>query len=221
MMQDHSSRGEPHAARRGDMLLASIFLSSTVACGAPVTDQPEYRENPAPSRMHGIEVRIEDAPGEFGHVLGAMQFDVINRTCLPPPDANPGGHTSPVPTRTIPFALEKGDDGVWRGTVVADGMVDEDYHGRGVCHWALVNVQVQFKATGAKEETLFIADLDGEEAVIGGSREIYFGKVLYPRHPDSTTDEPFVIGRAGRAAKAHLGDDELFKVTLGAAEASP
>ena len=223
MMQDQPSRRESSPARRGSMLLALVLLSSTVACGAPMNEtvKPEYRENPAPSRIHGIEVRMEGVPGDFGYVQGAMQFDVTNRTCLPPPDANPGGYTSPVPTRMIPFALERGGDGVYRGTVAADGMIDEDYHGRGVCEWALKNVQVQLKATGAEGETLFIADLDGDEAVVGGRREIYFRKVLYPRHPRSTTDEPFVIGRAGRAAMAHLRDDELFKVTLTASERTP
>ncbi|MGY1459210.1 MULTISPECIES: hypothetical protein [unclassified Luteimonas] len=204
-------------------MFAALLVSSTVSCSvdANKTVKPEYRENPAPRLARDIEVRIEGVPGDFGYVQGAMQFDVTNRTCLPPPDANPGGHTSPVPTRTIPFALEQGDDGVWRGTVVADGMVDEDYHGRGVCHWALVNVQVQLKATGAEGETLFMADMEGDVAAAGGRAELYFPKVTYPRHPRSITDDPFVIGRPGRASVAHLGDDEVFKVTLSASEPTP
>ena len=145
-----------------------------------------------------------------------MQFDVTNRTCLPPPGANPGGRTSPVPTRTIPFALEKGDDGVWRGTVVADGMVDEDYHGRGVCHWALVNVQAQLMATGAEGETRFIANSRGDLAAAGSRVELYFLKAAYPRHPGETMDDPLLIGRPGRASVAHLRDDQVFKVALSA-----
>ena len=182
------------------------------------TSKPDYRENPAPSRIHSLEVRIEGVPGDFGYAQGGMQFDVTNSTCLPPPGANPGGRTSPVPTRTVPFALEKVDDGLWRGTVVADGMIDEDYHGRGVCHWALVSLQVRLKATGAEGETLFIAYLDGDEAVAGGHVELYFLKDAYPRHPGETMDDPLLIGRPGRASVAHLRDDQVFKVTLSASE---
>lgn len=223
MMQALRQRRDAGPVRRGSLLLATILLSSTVACGAAMneTNKPEYRENPAPSRMQGVEVHIEGVPGDFGYVQGAMQFDVTNRTCLPPPDANPGGHTSPVPTRTIPFALERSDDGAWRGTVVADGMVDEDYHDRGVCHWKLVNVQVQLKATGAEDETLFIANSRSSVAASGGRVELYFLKAAYPRHPRETMDDPFLIGRAGRASMAHLGDDEVFKVVLSVSEPRP
>lgn len=210
------ARGVRFSRKSGSLLLATMLFSSTLACSAAMneTSKPEYRENPAPRIVRDVEVRIEGLPGDFRYVQGAMQFDVTNRTCLPPPGANPGGRTSPVPTRTIPFALEKGDDGVWRGTVVADGMVDEDYHGRGVCHWALVNVQAQLMATGAKGETRFIANSRGDLAAAGGQVELYFPKITYPRHPRSTTDDPFVIGRPGRASMAHLGDDEVFRVTL-------
>lgn len=182
------------------------------------TAKPEYRENPAPRSVRDVEVRVEGVPADFGYIRGAMQFDVTNPACLPPPDANPGGRTSPVPTRTIPFTLQRAGDDTWRGRFVTDGMIDEDYHGRGVCHWALVNLQVQFMATGTKGETLFIADLDGDVAAAGGRTDIYFPKSTYPRHPRESTDEPFLIGRAGRAAMAHLGDDAVFKVTLSASE---
>lgn len=39
-----------------------------------------------------------------------------------------------------------------------------------------------------------------------------------PRHPESTLDEPLLIGRAGRASIVHLRDDQMFKVTLSASE---
>lgn len=117
-MQAPSRRREAGSVRCGSLLLATVLLSSTVACGATMseTSKPDYRENPAPERIHGIEVSIEDAPGEF-------RYD-------------------------------------WRS------------HG----------------------------NLLPESSVSPASR--------------STTVDPFVIGRAGREAMAHVCDDELFKVRL-------
>ena len=182
---------------------------------------PDYRENPHPRQTYRLEMRLENEPGEFGYVADSLQFNVGNTGCLPPPDSNPGGHTSPVPMHMIPLDVARRDDGVYEATVFTDGMMDEDYHGRGVCHWSLVNVQVRLKATGAEGETLFIAHQDGDDAVAGGHVELFFLKDAYPRHPESTLDDPLLIGRAGRASMAHLGDEELFKVTLSVSEPTP
>lgn len=202
------------------MALSIILLSSTAACSPPMNKEakPTYRENPDPRQVRGVEVRVAGAPGAFQDVGGTMQFNVVNTDCLPPPDANPGGHTSPVPMHMIPFELFQGEDGVYRSTVFMDGMLDEDYHGRGVCRWKLVNVQVGLKATGAPGETLFMADLPGAELVPGAQRVITYLKAGYPRHPETTLEDPFSSGNVQPAGAAPLVDDAHFSITLDVTE---
>ena len=200
-------------------LAAAAVLALTVGAGcAPVqqeTTMVEYRQNPRPSHVHRLEMRIEDAPGDFGWIQGFMQFDVVNRQCLPPPRENAGGYSSPIPTRSIPFELQRQPDGGYTGTVFTDGMVDEDYHGHGVCEWRLVNVQVQLKATGAPEETLFMADLFGDELAMGSAKTIHYIRESYPRHPDSRLDEPLSSGQTDRSQMApEVTAENLFKIVM-------
>ncbi|QDH71342.1 hypothetical protein [Marilutibacter alkalisoli] len=184
--------------------------------------KPEYRENLNPQQTYQLTMRIADAPGGFGWIQGFMQFDVTNPECLPPPKDNPGGHTSPIPTRSIPFDLQKVAEDEYTATVFADGMIDEDYHGRGMCQWKLVQVQVQLKATGSKSETLFIPSLGRRELRSDEVKPQYFLKASYPRHPESTLDEPIAFGQPNRLQMASsLSDEDLFTITLSMEEAGP
>lgn len=178
----------------------------------------EYRENPNPTKAYRLTMRIDDAPGPLQVMVSASQFDVVNRECLPPPDSNPGGHLSPIPTNDIPFQLERVSDNEYTGIVYADGMIDEDYYGRGVCRWKLVNVQVQLKATGAANETKFMADLSAEELRAQKEKTLYYWKGLYPQtdvdnFPDSGAQDP-------EQFKPELRDN-LFTITLASKELTP
>ncbi|TDK22677.1 hypothetical protein E2F46_12990 [Luteimonas aestuarii] len=144
--------------------------------------RPEYRENPSPRQAYRLTMTIKDAPGPLKIIASAAQYDVVNRECLPPPKDNPGGRSSPVPTRDIPFELAQVSDGVYVGTVYADAMIDEDYHGRGVCRWELIQARAHLKATGADGETRFIAGLSQSEGEFqsGQPKTTYFWKGGYP-----------------------------------------
>jgi len=204
--------------------LLCVAMPPLIACSQSMNTQtkPEHRENPSPEQAYRLTMRIDGEPGEFGWIRGFVQYDVVNRECLPPPKENPGGYQSPVPTRSVPFGLERLPDGEYVGTVFVDGMMDEDYHGRGICRWALKNVQVQLRATGAKNETLFMADLYGGELLAGQAKKIHYSKRSYPRHPDSTLDEPLSSGQTDRSRMAsYLTDEDLFTIILSAQEAAP
>lgn len=202
------------------VVLLSMGMTPLTACTQPMNNEarPEYRENPSPRQAYRLTMQIDDAPGEFAWIHGFMQYDVVNRECLPPPKDNPGGRSSPVPTRSPQFVLEQVSPGEYTGIVYADGMIDEDYHGRGVCRWALQNVQVQLKATGAEAETLFMADLHGEEVLAGRPKTIYYWKGGYPEagireFPDS--------GKTAADGFKPEIRSELFTITLAAEEMAP
>lgn len=200
------------------VLLCAAMLPLT-ACTQPMNakPKPEYRENPSPQQAYQVTMAINDAPGEFGWIQGFVQYDVVNRECLPPPKENPGGTQSPLPTRSIPFALQRTADGGYTGTVFTDAMVDEDYHGRGVCRWALKNVQVQLKATGAKPETLFMADLYGEELLAHETKALHYWKARYPQ--EVGFDDYPESGRTSLDKIAENDRSEFFEITLTARRA--
>ncbi|MFC6184176.1 hypothetical protein [Pseudoxanthomonas japonensis] len=143
--------------------------------------RPQYKENPNPVHAYRLRMHIHDAPGPLRVTVSATQHDVVTPECLPPPNANPGGHLSPIPTNDIPFQLERASEAEYTGVFYTDGIIDEDYHGRGICRWELIQVQVQLKASGTEGETRFIVSLDKNELSGGGPKTVYYWKGGYPR----------------------------------------
>ena len=184
----------------------------------PVSD---YKINSSPEQRYDITMTIANAPGPFASMEGLVQYDVSNSLCLPPPDSNPGGYSAHM-TRHIPFVLTRVSETHYTGTVFADLMLDEDYHGRGVCHWKVVQARVHMKATGADGETLFIPSLSVENLFAGKAVTTYFLKKSYPRHPESTLENPVAFGQSDRSKMmSTIKDDELFTITLTPKEGQP
>ena len=184
------------------------------------TPKPPYRENPNPQHAYLVTMTIENAPGPLKIVASAAQYDVVNTECLPPPKGNPGGRSSPVPTNDIPFELTQVSDNQYTGAVYLDAMIDDDYHGRGVCQWELIQVQVRLKATGAEDETTFIASLSRRDGGLrsGQAKRIYYWKQRYPR---SDTNNFPSFGEVDPAKYKSGVRDELFAITLAVDEATP
>jgi hypothetical protein len=167
--------------------LAAMSLLLPTACSGAMNSQtsPQFAENPSPRQAYRLTLRIEGAPGSLEVVSSAAQYDVVNQECLPPPKDNPGGHTSPVPTHDIPFRLERVSDSEYAGTFYTDGMVDAEYHGRGVCRWELIQAQVQLRAPGDQGDTHFIAKLNGDELSQGTPKAFHYWKARYPKEAGS------------------------------------
>ena len=171
----------------------------------------QYKQNPRPTQAWRITLRVDNAPGPFASMRALAQYDVTNRECLPPPDSNPGGHTSPVPTEDVEIPLTKVGENEYTGTVYADRMLDEDYHGRGVCRWKLVQARVHMKASGAEEETQFIPSIPGDKVVAGEPETIYLAKRFYPK--DEEVENMPVFGRTDRSnMNPSVRDEDLFTV---------
>ncbi|NCT70739.1 MAG: hypothetical protein GXC75_07325 [Xanthomonadaceae bacterium] len=195
-------------------ILLGIALFSITACGDTVDtkQRPQYRENPNPVQAYRLRMHIHDAPGPLKVTVSATQHDVVTLECLPPPNANPGGHLSPIPTNDIPFRLERVSEAEYAGVFYTDGMIDEDYHGRGICRWELIQVQVQLRATGAEQETRFIASLDREQVEQGEGKQTYFWKARYPRVEDFDAFPDF--GESDIDAVPERSRPEFFSVSM-------
>lgn len=199
------------------VMLIGISLLTTNSCSREMDKKPrpEYKRNPNSVQAHRLRMRIQDAPGPLKVVVSATQHDVVTPECLPAPNDNPGGHLSPIPTNDIPFELERVSDTEYTGVFYADGMIDEDYHGHGVCRWELIQVQVQLKATGAEGETRFVASLSRDEIRPGRSKTIYFWKGAHPGDPASSINDLPNFGQTDRSRMAAwVKDEDVFSVTL-------
>jgi hypothetical protein len=202
----------------GVMLSLSACNLSTPFGKKPVVD---YKQNPSPQQRYDITLTITDAPGTFASMEGLVQYNVVNEECLPPPNSNPGGYSSRR-TLHVPFALTQVSENEYKGAVYADLMLDADYHGRGVCHWQLIQAQVHMKATGVGGETLFAPDLSASLLLAGQKKTLYFLKASYPRHPESILETPLAFGQADRSKMlSTLMDEDLFTITLTSKAGTP
>ena len=194
-------------------IFLGIVLFSITACSDAVDtkQRPQYKENPSPVQAYRLRMHIRDAPGPLKVTVSATQHDVVTPECLPPPNANPGRQLSPIPTNDIPFRLERVSEAEYTGVFYTDGMIDEDYHGRGICRWELIQAQVQLKANGTEGETRFIVSLDKDELSGGGSKTVYYWKGGYPR--SSMDDFPDYGVTSVEDVREGLRGD-LFSVTI-------
>ena len=195
----------------GVMLSLSACNLSTPSGNKPVAD---YKQNPTPQQRYDITLTIADAPGPFASMEGSAQYEVVNLECLPPPNSNPGGYTSRK-TRHAPFTLTPVSEIDYIGVVYADQLLDEDYHGRGVCHWQLTHVGVKLMATGTKGETKFLPSMSADSLFSEQKKTSHFLKASYPRHPESLIETPLAFGQEDRSKMlSTLMDDDLFTITL-------
>ncbi len=204
--------------RRPIQAAATLLLLSQTACSGAMNSQtsPQFTENPAPRQAYRLTLRIEGAPGPLEVVSSAAQYDVVNKECLPPPKDNPGGHTAPVPTHDIPFRLERVSDNEYAGIFHTDGMVDAEYHGRGVCRWELIQAQVQLRAPGDQGDTYFIAKLSGDELPQGAPKAFHYWKARYPKEAGAEGYRDF--GQPDLQKVPEDQRDEFFGIVLTARE---
>ncbi len=190
----------------------NAVTSSTAEHGGAIASA----RNPAPKDAYRITMTIKDAPGPFAWMKALAQYDVVNKECLSPPKDNPGGRTAPVPTDDVEIPLQKISETEYVGTVYADQMLDQDYTGRGVCHWKLIQFRVHMKATGADAETLFIPSIQDDKLIPAKTEVVYFNKIVYPR---ANMDEYVDTGEADRSRfNETIGEEDLFTVTFSPAK---
>lgn len=223
----------PHMFSAAFGLTSILALAACTPSGIDMTDTASvsnpalsergksmYRRNAQPQQAYRITMTITDAPGPFASMTALAQYDVVNRACLRPPKDNPGGHTSPVPTEDVEIPLQKVSDNEYVGTVYTDQMLDEDYNGRGVCHWKLIQFRVHMKATGADGETLFIPSISDEKLLTEEPRTVYFNKNTYPRAEMDNFPDTGVSNRSRFGPS--IRDEDLFTVTFTSSkEATP
>lgn len=186
----------------GRPLLAVLALVLLAAC-SPYADAERdvaaggrglAKLNPAPKQAYELVLTLKDAPGPFAVVEGVAQYDASNYAdCgrIVPATGTAGRITSQEPV-----TLNKVGENEYRGTFYLDRMQDEDYYGRGVCHWSLTGVGAMLRATTGEADTRFLTYFKKERMNAGSPLTLYYPKVAYPRaelaanYPASGKEDP-------------------------------
>lgn len=140
--------------------LIAALLAPACALAANVAAQP----NPQARQRVDLNMRVEGAPGPFERVDGHADYRVENPACVPLTAVT--GATV-VPEQRVPVSFEPAAGGGYRAEILLDRFRDEDYYGKGICHWALVGVtadlhhgQVDFSPA------IYLADIVAERDVV-------------------------------------------------------
>lgn len=197
----------------------SLLLSLSACSSSYEKTMLDFKQNPRPNRVYQLTLIVANAPGPLASVEGVMQFDVVTPECLPPPKEN-GGMPWPTLTHHLPIAWTRVSDTQYTGLIYIDGMLDEDYYGRGVCQWKLIQARAELKATGAGDETRFMPNVEPDKLLAQQAQTTYFLKEFYPRNPDIENYPE--LGQVDRSKiSPRLKDDDLFTVTLTSKATTP
>ncbi|HEL3159575.1 TPA: hypothetical protein UMF67_003334 [Stenotrophomonas maltophilia] len=185
-MQEHAlSTAAPSRSAR--CWLPATLLLALAAC-SPYADAERdvaaggrglAKLNPAPKQAYELVLTLKDAPGPFAVVEGVAQYDVSNYAdCgrILPATGTAGRITSQEPVE-----LRKVGENEYRGTFYRDRMQDEEYYGRGTCHWALTGVGAMLRATTGEADTRFLTFIDKERMESDSPLRLYYPNLIYPR----------------------------------------
>ncbi len=161
--------------------------------------EAKFKLNPSPKQAYRVILSVKDAPGPFAAIEGFAQYSAPDCTYI----INEAAGATAHPEKIIPVAYTKIDEHTYAGTIHTDAMQDEDYFGQGVCHWNLVVVSAQLRATGAQGETRFFATLSRDALLAHQPQTRRHEKKRYPSDPavsdfsslglDPPTDDSFPL----------------------------
>ena len=160
-------------------VIATSLLTSSCgdAKGPPATAKTElYKRNPNPQQGYEITAHINNPPGAFEYAKARVYYQ--SKGCSYVLNSFEGVNSSPRQSLELP--LTKIGDNEYTTKVYLDEMIDEDYYGNGVCQWFYVASTIGFMATGAKNETVFSADLWADQVPATQPITYYFWNKSYP-----------------------------------------
>lgn len=188
--------------------LVSLLPFTFSAYGA-ATQNPDIKLNPQPRMRYEITVKVDGAPGPFDRVEGVVDYRVSNETCVP---LTPVTGATVAPEKRVPIVLTRAGDNVYKGKVFVDLLQDEDYFGKGVCHWSVVAASANLFV----KQVDFSAPLFHDDLLKGNAVTRYYSNRSYATTQMERVD-------AGEADRAQYQDEAnaTFSVTVHAEEKHP
>ncbi len=194
----------------------SPATEATAAADVKAGGRGLAKVNPSPRQAYALTLTLDKAPGPFAAVNGYAQYDVSNDSECG--QIHPQTGVGQRITSSEPVVLKKVSEQEYQGVIYLDLMLDEDYYGRGVCHWGMTGARVSLKATGKKEETAFLPFIETKDVVAGKPVTLYFWKGGYPKEDIADYADNGLPSAADFKPELR---DQLFSITLAAKEVSP
>jgi hypothetical protein len=188
---------------------AALTAGMVSGCASP-SGKPEYKHNPNPKERYEITMTIQEAPGAFEGIVGSMQYLVPDDSCVP--ESDPINGIRKNPKEWVRYPVEKVSDNQYRAVVWADGMVDENYYGLGVCKWEFMQATISLKGKSVRfMPWLKLQELRSQQPkTLYFSRRTYFAEKGFPDYGD--------VDRSRFGAEVQ---DELFAITLTSRRLTP
>lgn len=179
-------------------------------------EAPLRNLNPSPQKAYEIRITLKDPPGPFAEIDAAAQYDVTN----PGECGEPQPISGAVPriSTNEKVSLTRVSDTEFVGRVFVDQVLDEDYYGRGVCHWKFVETRVSFRESSDPMATWFVAALGADEIEAGGSKPTFFWEGHYPK---AKIDNYAEFGDDSLDNVPDAQKPEFFQVVMSAQQAQP
>lgn len=189
-------------------LSIATLLAHLNAYGATMT-QPDIKLNPSPRMRYEITVKVDGAPGPFDRIEGVVDYRVANEACVP---LTPVTGATVAPEKRVPITLKAAGGNVYKGEMYADLLQDEDYFGKGVCHWSVVAASANLWV----KQVDFSAPLFRDDLLKGTPVTRYYSNRSYATTQLDRVD-------TGEADRAQYQDEAgaTFSVTVHAEETHP
>lgn len=138
------------------------------ACSGSMED-PKIELNSNASMRYEIIARIEGSPVAFDGFSASVNYRVTNESCVP---MTPVSGIKVAPTKRIDLEVVPIGNNEYRMFVFTDRLKDEDYFGKGICHWSLDAASV----IARKGETDFSAGIFQKDITTQSSGSTYYSK---------------------------------------------
>jgi hypothetical protein len=181
--------------------LAMAVLTSTTACGSSNMTTYDIKLNPHPTKRYDLTVTIKDAPGPFDSMQTYVLYDVTDPFCVP---TLPGSGATNEPRKSVPLTLTKTGENTYTGTFYTDLIKDEDYSGKGVCHWKISAVSMYLR----HDKLTLPPAITWENILAGKPQTTYFSGLSYADAGDERVDAGIEEGGTLRPS------DHPFTVTF-------
>jgi hypothetical protein len=186
-----------------------LTIALTTGCSAMHGDPKNPEKNPHPVKRYEVTATV-DSPGPWDSVKGVVFFDVVNAECVPQ-DTFTGGRN--VPNTSYDFEMVPIGRNTWRGYFYRDALRDDDYFGKGVCHWDATQVAPDFKVDGVGFGSSQLVD-----EALGSTQTDYFRKSDLSGHLKGLGSAPAFSATRPEYKKNPNG---FFPITLTIKEANP
>lgn len=145
------------------LALSIPFLFALPFNSVAAMNTPDIKMNANPRMRYEISVSFKDAPHGFDAVSAHVDYQVSNRACVP---MTPVAGVTVPPSKRVPVQLKPVGPTQYVGEIYADLIQDEDYYGKGVCHWTVTGAAVEASVKRLRfAAVLFGADLFQQKEV--------------------------------------------------------